>query len=64
MGKAKRYDYIHHVVWKLTPGGPEADAKRILRKLVREAVMTSHKGVTSMEFRKTEADRIARELVP
>ena len=63
MSKRKRYDYLSAACWIVS----ESHMRRLLRRLVREAVIASHDLEESSDATPemiAAAKRIARELVP
>ena len=58
---SKRFDYVDAVFGEMAKPDPRRPGvERLLRKLVREAIMQT----VGMPDREWHADRIARELVP
>lgn len=66
MSKRRRYDYMTAVWNAAVPPCDVGDPKvrKVLRKLVREAVMTAQIAQSPPRLDIKEANRIAKELVP
>ncbi len=68
---AKRYDYVEAVLegaYKYGRTSPEKEVRRVLRKLVRDAI-EEHNGQTDYEHgryvpTKVRANRVTRKLIP
>lgn len=68
----KRYDYVAGINFayrgylapELNGSASEAGVRKVLRKLVREAVMMAHDGIGWASEARGAADRIAKELIP